>query len=127
MYYAGLRPEDSRIVPVHPELTTLLCDHLAHFGTAPDGRMFSGVRGGKLPTITYRRAWIKARQTARLDALLMGKRGQVNASSNNRSHATFAPMNTKIVSSTASTRTGVASTPSPLTMLGAIASIPITA
>ena len=64
MYYAGLRPEDSRIVPVHPELTTLLCDHLAHFGTAPDGRMFSGVRGGKLPTITYRRAWIKARQTA---------------------------------------------------------------
>jgi len=72
MYYAGLRPEDSRIVPVHPELTTLLCDHLAHFGTAPDGRMFSGVRGGKLPTITYRRAWIKARQTVRLDALLMG-------------------------------------------------------
>ena len=55
---------DSRIVPVHPELTTLLRDHLAHFGTAPDGRLFSGVRGGELPTITYRRAWIKARQTA---------------------------------------------------------------
>jgi integrase len=58
------RPEgDTRIVPVHPELTRLLIDHLA-LGTAPDGRLFSGVRGGELPTITYRRAWIKARQAA---------------------------------------------------------------
>lgn len=55
---------DSRIVPVHPELTRILRDHLAQFGTAPAGRLFSGVRGGELPTITYRRAWIKARQTA---------------------------------------------------------------
>jgi integrase len=55
---------DSRIVPVHPELTRLLRDHLAEFGTAPDGRLFSGVRGGELPTITYRRAWIKAREAA---------------------------------------------------------------
>jgi integrase len=30
----------------------------------PDGRLFSGVRGGELPTITYRRAWMKARRTA---------------------------------------------------------------
>jgi hypothetical protein len=45
---------DSRIVPTHPELTRLLRDHLAKFGTAPDGRLFSGVRGGELPTITYR-------------------------------------------------------------------------
>ncbi|MBO0822450.1 MAG: site-specific integrase [Actinobacteria bacterium] len=55
---------DSRIVPVHPELTILLRDHLDRFATAPDGRLFSGVRGGELPTITYRRAWTKARQTA---------------------------------------------------------------
>jgi hypothetical protein len=41
-----------------------LRDHLDKFGTAPDGRLFGGVRGGELPTITYRRAWIKARQTA---------------------------------------------------------------
>ncbi len=58
------RPEgDSRIVPVHPELTSMLRDHLEQFGT-PDGRLFSGVRGGELPTITYRRAWIKARKIA---------------------------------------------------------------
>ena len=49
-------------MPVHPELTKLLRYHLAQFGTASDGRLFSGVRGGELPTITYRRAWIKARE-----------------------------------------------------------------
>ena len=54
---------DSRIVPAHPELTRLLREHLDQFATAPDGRLFGGVRGGELPTITYRRAWIKARQT----------------------------------------------------------------
>jgi integrase len=55
---------DIRIVPVHPELTTLLRNHLAGFGMASDGRLFSGVRGWELPTITYRRAWIKAREAA---------------------------------------------------------------
>jgi integrase len=55
---------DSRIVPTHPELTRLLRLHLANFVTEPDGRLFGGVRGGELPTITYRRAWIKARRTA---------------------------------------------------------------
>jgi integrase len=55
---------DTRIVPAHPELTRLLREQLDKFGTAPDGRLFGGVRGGELPTITYRRAWIKARQTA---------------------------------------------------------------
>jgi len=42
---------DSRIVPTHPELTRLLREHLDKFGTAPDGRLFGGVRGGELPTI----------------------------------------------------------------------------
>src|SRR5579859_4499183 len=59
---------DSRIVPIHPELTKLLRDHLAKFEIAPDGRLFGGVRGGELPTITYRRAWIKARQAALTEA-----------------------------------------------------------
>jgi site-specific recombinase XerD len=54
---------DSRIVPAHPELTRILRHHLAEFGAAPDGRLFTGVRARELPTITYRRAWIKARQT----------------------------------------------------------------
>jgi integrase len=59
---------DSRFVPIHPELTKLLRDHLARFDIAPGVRLFGGVRGGELPTITYRRAWIKARQTALTEA-----------------------------------------------------------
>jgi integrase len=55
---------DSRRVPVHPKLTKLLRAHLADFGTGPGGRLFIGIRGGELPTITYRRAWTKARKTA---------------------------------------------------------------
>jgi integrase len=55
---------DSRIVPTHPELTRLLRQHFTDFATDPDGRLFGGVRGGELPTITYRRAWIKAREMA---------------------------------------------------------------
>jgi len=55
---------DSRIVPTHPELTRLLRDHLDSLHPAADGRLFAGVRGGELPTITYRRAWAKARQVA---------------------------------------------------------------
>jgi integrase len=55
---------DSRTVPVHPELTRMLRAHLREFGTGPDGRLFAGVRGGELPTITYRRAWTKARKAA---------------------------------------------------------------
>jgi integrase len=55
---------DSRPVPAHPELVALLREHLEEFGTAPDGRLFNGVRGGELPTITYRRAWIAARRIA---------------------------------------------------------------
>jgi hypothetical protein len=55
---------DTRIVPTHPELTRLLRDHVVNFGRADDGRLFAGVRVGDLPTITYRRAWAKARQVA---------------------------------------------------------------
>jgi integrase len=55
---------DSRVVPTHPERTKILREHLAQFGSASDGRLFSGMRGGELPTITYRRAWIRARQEA---------------------------------------------------------------
>jgi integrase len=55
---------DTRIVPVHPELTRLLREHLASFVPAAGGRLFAGVRGGDLPTITYRRAWARARQMA---------------------------------------------------------------
>jgi integrase len=55
---------DSRPVPACPELAQLLREHLEQFGTAPDGRLFSGIRGRELATITYRRAWTAARRAA---------------------------------------------------------------
>jgi integrase len=42
---------DIRIIPIHPKLARLLRDHLAQFATSPDGRLFSGVRGGELATL----------------------------------------------------------------------------
>jgi integrase len=53
-----------RQVPMAPPLTRLLRQHLEKFGTGPGGRIFYGVRGGELASITYRRAWDKARDTA---------------------------------------------------------------
>jgi integrase len=50
-----------RRVPVAPPLTRLLRAHLETFGTGPGGRVFSGVYGDELASITYRRVWDKAR------------------------------------------------------------------
>ena len=44
---------DTRIVPVYPELTRLLHDHLASFDPAPDGRLFAGSGAATQHTITY--------------------------------------------------------------------------
>ncbi|TMR88069.1 tyrosine-type recombinase/integrase [Nonomuraea basaltis] len=54
----------TRPVPCPPTLTKLIRAHLAEFGTGPGGRLFVGVRGGELPSITYRRVWAKARENA---------------------------------------------------------------
>jgi hypothetical protein len=53
---AGRGPD--RAVP--PELTALLHQHLADFGTGPDGRLFPGERAAELPKLTYMRAWRSA-------------------------------------------------------------------
>ncbi|WP_150241370.1 tyrosine-type recombinase/integrase [Nocardiopsis quinghaiensis] len=57
-----------RPVPCDPELTRLLWEHMEKFGTDPKGRLFTGIRGGPLATITYRRAWEWAREEALSDA-----------------------------------------------------------
>jgi integrase len=55
-------PGDGRTVPCPPELTALLYDHLAKFGTAPDGRLLHGTRnGGRIGSTVYGRAWTAAR------------------------------------------------------------------
>lgn len=54
---------DARTVPCPPQLTALLHEHLARFGTAPDGRLFTGERNhSELPKLTINRAWRRARQ-----------------------------------------------------------------
>lgn len=64
----GLKHRDAgtgRTVPCSPELTVILHRHLATFGTAPDGRLFWGARGGgRLPSSVYGRVWAKAREAA---------------------------------------------------------------
>ncbi|WP_214111403.1 tyrosine-type recombinase/integrase [Acrocarpospora catenulata] len=52
----------TRTIPCPPPLTAILRVHLTEFTKGDDGRLFYGVRGGDLPNITYRRAWIAARR-----------------------------------------------------------------
>jgi integrase len=56
-----------RTVPIPPQQVRLFRAHLDQYGASPDGYVFRGVKGGLLATITYRRAWDRARKAA-LDA-----------------------------------------------------------
>jgi integrase len=58
---------ESRPVPCPPPLTKLLREHLAEFGGEPADPLFQGMQGSPLATITYRRAWDRARQAALSD------------------------------------------------------------
>jgi integrase len=52
------------MVPVPPVLVTMLRAHVTAYGTAPDGRLFRGTRGGPLSGSVYGRAWHCARVLA---------------------------------------------------------------
>ncbi|MFJ4813435.1 tyrosine-type recombinase/integrase [Streptomyces longwoodensis] len=56
--------EEVRLVPVPPQLVTLLRQHLDTFGTAEDGRLFTNERGGVVGSSTYYRVWQEARALA---------------------------------------------------------------
>jgi integrase len=59
------RPDGTiRVVPIPPVLVRVLRRHLREFGTAPDGRLFRGTRGGMLSESVYGRVWHTARQSA---------------------------------------------------------------
>jgi integrase len=58
-----------RPVPCHPDLTRYLRWHISEFGTAPDGRLFRGERGGDLSESVYGRVWQGARLLAFTPAL----------------------------------------------------------
>ena len=59
------RPEGAiRTVPVPPQLARLLRWHLHTYGSAPDGRLFQGSRGGPVSESLYGRIWHQARAAA---------------------------------------------------------------
>ena len=51
-----------KIVPIPPVLVKMLQDHIAEFGVAEDGRIFSNERGGLVTVSTYSRVYREARQ-----------------------------------------------------------------
>ncbi len=53
-----------RIVPVPPPQVRLFRAHLAEFARSADGYLLRGVSGRPLATVTYRRAWDRARKAA---------------------------------------------------------------
>jgi integrase len=55
---------ETRLVPVHPELVTLLRDHLDLFGTGPGGQIFTGPRGGIVAEWSYLEVFHTARREA---------------------------------------------------------------
>jgi integrase len=66
-----------RVVPIHPEFVALLREHLTRFGTGPDGRLFTGPRGGVVAEWAYLEAFRAARgialSTAETATQLMGR------------------------------------------------------
>jgi integrase len=57
-------PGETRPVPIHPELVSLLRSHLKQYGTGPQDRVFVGARGGALTDRAYLAVFHKARGAA---------------------------------------------------------------
>ncbi|GIH03279.1 hypothetical protein Rhe02_13460 [Rhizocola hellebori] len=55
---------ETRSVPIPPELVQLLVWHIATFGSAQDGRLFRSEGGGVIGSTTYSRVWASARNLA---------------------------------------------------------------
>jgi integrase len=55
---------ETRTIPIPPELVRLLRAHIKRYGTTPDGRIFQTARGGILQDSGYNEVWAEARQKA---------------------------------------------------------------
>ena len=55
---------DTRSVPIPPELVSALREHIATFGFAENGRLFSSEAGGPLQETSYGAVWRRARESA---------------------------------------------------------------
>ena len=56
---------ETRTIPIPPELVRLLRAHIKRYGTTPDGRIFQTARGGILQDSGYNEVWTEARKTIR--------------------------------------------------------------
>jgi integrase len=57
-------PGETRVVPIHPELAALVSQHLKKYPPGPDGRIFTGPRGGIFNDRAYLKIFHKARAVA---------------------------------------------------------------
>ncbi|MFJ2632734.1 site-specific integrase [Streptomyces sp. NPDC087422] len=53
----------TRSVPIPPVFVRMLRAHLKQYGTAPDGRLFRAVNGGRVRSTEYAELWQAARET----------------------------------------------------------------
>jgi integrase len=60
--------EETRAVPIHPELVKLLRDHLAEFSTGPGGRVFTLSTGKIVTDRAYLKVFHEARKAAFTEA-----------------------------------------------------------
>jgi integrase len=56
--------KETRTLPIPPRQVALLHEHVTEFGTAADGRFFTGLHGGPLSESVYDRWWKLARKKA---------------------------------------------------------------
>ncbi|WP_327368678.1 tyrosine-type recombinase/integrase [Streptomyces sp. NBC_01217] len=54
----------TRSLPIPPALVRLLSEHIRTHGSAPDGRLFTAVRGGRIRSTEYTEMWQEARRRA---------------------------------------------------------------
>jgi integrase len=59
---------ETRTIPIPPELVRLLRAHIKKYGTTPDGRVFQTTRGGIIQDSAYSAVWAQARKTALTEA-----------------------------------------------------------
>jgi integrase len=55
---------ETRTIPIPPDLVRLLRAHIKKYATTPDGRIFQTARGGILQDSGYNEVWAEARQQA---------------------------------------------------------------
>ncbi|HXL89467.1 MAG TPA: tyrosine-type recombinase/integrase, partial [Streptosporangiaceae bacterium] len=59
---------ETRTIPIPPELVRLLRAHIRRYGTTPDGRVFQTSRGGIIQDSAYGAVWAEARKAALTEA-----------------------------------------------------------